>query len=166
MVAEKGIRSAVAFSGPMAQYLDVPGLSRRVVDFCDVDSAKWTQYAADRRWPMSRLYRREGERLLDFERAPRRRRGEPFVTEAEAEVFQRAAPEVNDRVGVMPQEQGRFISSPRQRGASPYPAGAPVIALQRCDGLLAERRRGVLVRWRAPAGDAAACLACASGSWA
>ena len=68
VVAEHGIHAAVAFSGPMAQYLDVPGLARRVVDFCDVDSAKWSQYAADRRWPLSWLYRREGARLLDFER--------------------------------------------------------------------------------------------------
>ena len=74
----------------MAQYLDVPGLSRRVVDFCDVDSAKWTQYAADRRWPMSWLYRREGERLLDFERrAVAGVEASLFVTEAEAEVFRR-----------------------------------------------------------------------------
>ncbi len=38
VVAREGIRQAVAFSGPMAQYLDVPGLSRRVIDFCDLDS--------------------------------------------------------------------------------------------------------------------------------
>ena len=67
-VARHRIRDAVAFSGPMAQYLDAPGLTRRIVDFCDVDSAKWTQYAADRPWPMSWLYRREGARLLAFER--------------------------------------------------------------------------------------------------
>ena len=66
VVAREGIREAVVFSGPMAQYLDVPGLTRRVIDFCDLDSAKWTQYAPDHRWPMSWLYRREGAKLLDF----------------------------------------------------------------------------------------------------
>ncbi|ENO88194.1 MULTISPECIES: TIGR03087 family PEP-CTERM/XrtA system glycosyltransferase [Thauera] len=129
VVAENGIRSAVAFSGPMAQYLDVPGLSRRVVDFCDVDSAKWTQYAADRRWPMSWLYRREGERLLDFERrAAAGVEASLFVTEAEAEVFRRAAPEVGDRVGVMQNGVDAEYFAPANAGASPYPAGAPVIA--------------------------------------
>lgn len=68
VVAREGIRQAVAFSGPMAQYLDVPGLDRRIIDFCDLDSAKWTQYAPDHRWPMSWLYRREGAKLLAFER--------------------------------------------------------------------------------------------------
>ena len=33
VVAREGIHEAVAFSGPMAQYLDVPGLTRRVIDF-------------------------------------------------------------------------------------------------------------------------------------
>jgi len=129
VVAEQGIRSAVAFSGPMAQYLDVPGLSRRVVDFCDVDSAKWTQYAADRRWPMSWLYRREGERLLDFERrAAAAVEASLFVTEAEAEVFRRAAPEVGHRVGVMQNGVDAEYFSPEHAGVSPYPGGGPVIA--------------------------------------
>ena len=97
-VAEHGITRAVAFSGPMAQYLGAHGLARRVVDFCDVDSAKWTQYAADRRWPMSWLYRREGERLLAFERvAAADCDACLFVTEAEADLFRAAAPELSTR---------------------------------------------------------------------
>ena len=60
---------AVVFSGPMAQYLDVPGLTRRIIDFCDLDSAKWTQYAPTR-WPMSWLYRREGARLSPSSAGP------------------------------------------------------------------------------------------------
>ena len=39
-----------------------------LVDFVDVDSAKWTQYAPEHRWPLSWLYRREGQRLLAYER--------------------------------------------------------------------------------------------------
>ena len=129
VVAENGIRSAVAFSGPMAQYLDVPGLSRRVVDFCDVDSAKWTQYAADRRWPMSWLYRREGERLLDFERdAAATVDASLFVTEAEAALFRRAAPALASRVGVMQNGVDADFFSPANAGASPYPSGGPVLA--------------------------------------
>lgn len=128
VVAENGIRSAVAFSGPMAQYLDVPGLSRRVVDFCDVDSAKWTQYAADRRWPMSWLYRREGERLLAFERdAAAAVDASLFVTEAEAALFRRAAPALASRVGVMQNGVDADFFSPANAGASPFPPGGPVL---------------------------------------
>jgi len=127
-VGEHDIRAAVAFSGPMAQYLDVPGLTRRVVDFCDVDSAKWTQYAAEHRWPMSWLYRREGERLLAFEReAAAQVDASLFVTEAEAALFRRAAPEVAHRVGVMQNGVDADFFSPANGGASPYPPGGPVI---------------------------------------
>lgn len=128
VVIEHGIRSAVAFSGPMAQYLDLPGLDRRVIDFCDVDSAKWSQYASDRRWPMSWLYRREGERLLAFERASAARcDASLFVTEAEAELFRGAAPEISARVGVMQNGVDAEYFSPEHRFESPYPPGGPVL---------------------------------------
>ena len=127
-VGEHDIRAAVAFSGPMAQYLGVPGLARRVVDFCDVDSAKWTQYAAEHRWPMSWLYRREGERLLAFEReAAAQVDASLFVTEAEATLFRAAAPELSTRVGVMQNGVDADFFSPANAGESPYPPGGPVI---------------------------------------
>jgi hypothetical protein len=53
------IDAAVVFSSSMAQYAD--GFAGPVlVDFVDVDSAKWTEYAPNHPWPMSWLYRREG----------------------------------------------------------------------------------------------------------
>lgn len=127
-VAQHGITQAVAFSGPMAQYLDAPGLQRRIVDFCDVDSAKWTQYAADRPWPMSWLYRREGEHLLAFERkAAMDSDASLFVTEAEAALFIRSAPEACERTQVMQNGVDADFFSPANGGESPYPAGGPVI---------------------------------------
>lgn len=127
-VARHGIIQAVAFSGPMAQYLDAPGLQRRIVDFCDVDSAKWTQYAADRPWPMSWLYRREGEHLLAFERkAAMDSDASLFVTEAEAALFIRSAPEARERTQVMQNGVDADFFSPANCGESPYPAGGPVI---------------------------------------
>ena len=128
VVHRQGIRRAVAFSGPMAQYLDVAGLMRRIVDFCDVDSAKWTEYAAGRRWPMSGLYRREGEKLLAFERqAAATADAALFVTDAEAEMFRRLAPEVSDRVAAMPNGVDAAFFSPEQAHPDPYPAGGPVV---------------------------------------
>ncbi len=127
-VARHHIRDAVAFSGPMAQYLDVPGLSRRIVDFCDVDSAKWTQYAPDRSWPMSWLYRREGACLLAFERrAAAATEASLFVTEAEADLFRRAAPEVAGKVAAMQNGVDAEFFSPAQDFEVPYPAGGPVV---------------------------------------
>ena len=128
VVACEGIREALAFSGPMAQYLDVPGLGRRVIDFCDLDSAKWTQYAGDHRWPMSWLYRREGRRLLAFERAAAAASDASlFVTDAEADLFRRAAPELAGRVCAMQNGVDADYFSPEHGFANPYPDGGPVL---------------------------------------
>ncbi len=127
-VAKHAIRQAVAFSGPMAQYLDVPGIERRVVDFCDVDSAKWSEYAETRPWPLSWLYRREGRRLLAFERAAALSAdAATFVTEAEADLFRRAAPEAAPRVHALPNGVDTGYFSPEAGYPNPYPQGGPVI---------------------------------------
>ena len=128
VTATQQIRKAVAFSGPMAQFLNVEGLSYRIVDFCDLDSAKWTQYAADRSWPMSWLYRREGIKLLAFEReAAAASNASLFVTGAEAQLFREAAPEVASRVGVMQNGVNAEYFSPEHRFENPYAAGGPVL---------------------------------------
>jgi sugar transferase (PEP-CTERM/EpsH1 system associated) len=98
-VAEHGIDTAVVFSSPMAQYLDgVPDV-RVLVDFVDVDSAKWNEFATSRRWPWSWIYAREGERLLAAERSiAAGAQRSFFVTPAEAALFRRLAPESADKV--------------------------------------------------------------------
>lgn len=64
------ITTALAFSGPMAQYLPPAtrhGLLLRVMDLVDVDSEKWRAYAQQRPWPLAPLYRREARRLGAYE---------------------------------------------------------------------------------------------------
>jgi sugar transferase (PEP-CTERM/EpsH1 system associated) len=53
-------------SSPMADYVRGAGLPV-VMDFVDVDSDKWTQYAGVQRVPRSWAYRLEGRRLRAFE---------------------------------------------------------------------------------------------------
>ena len=54
------------------------------------------------RWPMSWLYRREGERLLAFERSVAQQVSHCFfVTENETELFCNSAPECKGRVEAM-----------------------------------------------------------------
>ena len=101
-VREQGIDTAVVFSSSMAQYVErMPGV-RMLVDFVDVDSAKWSQYAEARSWPMSWLYRREGQHLLAYERemAMRARRSF-FVTESETALFRGLAPECSGAIEAM-----------------------------------------------------------------
>jgi len=53
-------------SSPMAEYVRGAGLPV-IMDFVDVDSDKWTQYAGAQRAPRSWAYRLEGRRLRAFE---------------------------------------------------------------------------------------------------
>ncbi len=123
----RGLDAAVVFSSVMADYL--PARLPALVDFVDMDSAKWTQYAGTHRWPLSWLYRREGERLFAFERAvAQQARHSFFVTEAERELFLAAAPECAARVDAMCNGVDAGFFSPDHGLASPYPAGEiPVV---------------------------------------
>ena len=97
-VQREGFDAVVVFSSSMAQYAEGLGLPM-LVDFVDVDSAKWTQYAGNHRWPMSWLYRREGAKLLAYERALASRALRSFfVTEKETDLFRRLAPECSSKV--------------------------------------------------------------------
>lgn len=69
VLATRPISAIVVFSGQMAQYL--PRRSRFsgriVMDFVDVDSAKFEAYAATRPVPLSTIYRREANLMRRFE---------------------------------------------------------------------------------------------------
>ncbi|WP_026143020.1 MULTISPECIES: TIGR03087 family PEP-CTERM/XrtA system glycosyltransferase [unclassified Thioalkalivibrio] len=123
------VAHAVAFSSAMAQYLPEGSGRTRVVDFVDVDSDKWTQYAPTRRWPMSAVYRREGRRLLAYERqVAQASNASLFVSPAEAEAFRERAPEVAGRVHALNNgvDAGRF-SPDAVAGLDPYPDGVRAI---------------------------------------
>lgn len=128
IVRQHGIRQAVVFSGAMAQYLQGLELDCQVVDFCDVDSEKWTQYAPTKPWPLSWVYAREGRRLLAFERqVAASAQASLFVTQAEADLFKRRAPEVSSRLGVMENGVDGSYFSPDISSPNPFPQGGPVI---------------------------------------
>jgi sugar transferase (PEP-CTERM/EpsH1 system associated) len=93
IVRRERIARAFAYSSPMAQYiLGRPGL-RCIVDFVDMDSAKWTDYARRRPWPVSAVFSREGSRLLAWEQEVAARADATlFVTEEEADLFRNASP--------------------------------------------------------------------------
>lgn len=83
------ITHIVGFSGQMAQYLpaDFDGLA--LMDFVDVDSAKFATYAEqDRRQPLHWVHQREARVLGAYEAAVARRvAASLFVSEAEAALF-------------------------------------------------------------------------------
>jgi sugar transferase (PEP-CTERM/EpsH1 system associated) len=87
-VATHDVETIFVFSGQMAQYVP-PGFRGRVVmDFVDMDSAKFAAYAEEARGPMRWMMRREARLLGAFERAVAARADAGlFVSEAEAAVF-------------------------------------------------------------------------------
>lgn len=87
LVAERPIGSIYVFSGQMAQYLPADG-PPAIVDFVDVDSAKFAQLADGAHGPMRWMLAREARLLAAFERGVARRAAASlFVSEAEAAVF-------------------------------------------------------------------------------
>ncbi|KQV59007.1 MULTISPECIES: TIGR03087 family PEP-CTERM/XrtA system glycosyltransferase [unclassified Duganella] len=97
---QHGIDRIVVFSSPMAQYAEAWPQARRVIDFCDVDSDKWRQYAGRKPWPASALFGYEASRLLRYERRIAAAFDAAlFVSAPEAELFRTLAPESAARTG-------------------------------------------------------------------
>lgn len=123
-VRRRGISKALVFSSQMAQYVEGIALDRLVIDFVDVDSDKWRQYAETRRWPMSAIYRREARLLARFEaNAAERASASLFVTQAEAELFRTANPALGARIHALANGVDTEFFSPDPSRSSPYAAG-------------------------------------------
>lgn len=120
-LASAPIDAAVIFSSAMAQYVEARPELPTLIDFVDVDSAKWTQYAPQHRWPMSWLYRREGRSLLAYERRMALQATRSFfVTDAEVALFAGLAPECAKRVDAVGNGVDSDYFSPDPARASPY----------------------------------------------
>lgn len=63
------IDRVLIFSSSMAQYVsEWVGKDRvTVIDFVDVDSDKWKQYASSKSWPANAIYHREATKLFSYE---------------------------------------------------------------------------------------------------
>lgn len=115
------IDAVVVFCSAMAQYIDRQPRLPRIIDFVDVDSAKWTQYAPNHRWPMSWLYRREGKCLLNYERHIAAAADRSFfVTDAEVALFSKLAPECSVRVDAVCNGVDADYFAPSADIPSPY----------------------------------------------
>ena len=90
ILTDRPIRAVVAYSAQMAHFVpvDLPQDVRFLMDFVDLDSAKYARYGAGQRGPMGWINRREGRVLLDYERSVAGRADmSTFVSEAEAALF-------------------------------------------------------------------------------
>jgi sugar transferase (PEP-CTERM/EpsH1 system associated) len=112
------------FSGVMAQYTrGLKGL-KTLVDFVDVDSAKWRDYAPEHAWPMSWLYRREFAKLLGFEqRVARDATCSFFVTDNEVALFRELSPGQPLRLAALGNGVDADFFAPEPARPSPFAAG-------------------------------------------
>lgn len=83
----------IVFSCNVAQYAEHFAGVPRIMQFHDLNSLKWSQYAERTRFPLRWIYRIEAERLLTYERSIARRFSHALVcTAAEKRDFERCFP--------------------------------------------------------------------------
>jgi sugar transferase (PEP-CTERM/EpsH1 system associated) len=83
----------VVYSSGMAQFVESYSDVPRIMQFTDLDSLKWQQYATYARAPMSWVYAEEARRLLDYERSLARSFSHSLVcTPRELRDFERLIP--------------------------------------------------------------------------
>ncbi|MGC6399184.1 TIGR03087 family PEP-CTERM/XrtA system glycosyltransferase [Sphingomonas sp. FW199] len=88
VLTREPIDAIFVYSGQMAQYLPASGGPRVIMDFVDMDSAKFADYAATARGPMAWMMQREARMMQAFEAAIADRvEASLFVSDAEAALF-------------------------------------------------------------------------------
>jgi sugar transferase (PEP-CTERM/EpsH1 system associated) len=123
-LAAHRIDRVLVFCSPMAQYAENHRSARRVIDFCDIDSEKWRQYAEQKSFPMNLVYRYEAKQLLRYERQiARDYDASLFVSAPEAALFRSLAPESGPKIGHFTNGVDTEYFSPERPYENPFAAG-------------------------------------------
>lgn len=122
LLAERKVDLVLCYSSGMAPFVIGHPQLRRVMDFVDVDSDKWSQYAQAHRGLKRMVYRREARRLAQFERTVAAQfDASVLVSEAEAGFFRRQVPVAAGKVHGIPNGVDGGYWDPRRTCANPYP---------------------------------------------
>lgn len=122
------IKHTVVFSSAMAQYISETDIACSVIDFVDVDSDKWSQYASTKVWPQKWVYQREADLLLEYEKYVTKKCSyATFVSEKEAGLFKQLSPEVENKITYFNNGVDTEYFSPSQNFANPYKPGTKVL---------------------------------------
>ena len=128
LAARQPVERMLVFSSAMAQFVPQQARATRVIDFVDIDSDKWAQYAARKPWPARLIYQREARRLLHYERRIAAQFDAAlFVSPAEAQLFRSLAPLQADKVGHFCNGVDAQYFSQQLALADPYPPGEQAI---------------------------------------
>ncbi len=130
IMSRRPIENIVIFSSPMAQYVSNKAGSthRRIVDFVDVDSDKWAQYARTKSWPLSWIYQREARTLLNYERSIALEfDASVFVSSEERDLFSSLVPESSERCFFIQNGVDTDYFSPDRKYPNPYNKNSKVL---------------------------------------
>ncbi|MGH8145755.1 MAG: TIGR03087 family PEP-CTERM/XrtA system glycosyltransferase [Rhodanobacteraceae bacterium] len=124
VLADQKPELAVCYSSGVAPFiLPFPQL-RRVMDFVDVDSDKWRQYAQAHGGLKGLVYRREARRLAALERTIATQfDASVLVSEAEAGFFRQQVPQAADKVHGIPNGVDADYWNPQREYVNPYRPG-------------------------------------------
>ena len=122
--------AVLIYSGVMGRFVRdiLPPHVPVIFDAEDVDSEKWRSYADSRPWPLSWLYRREADKLLEFERQMSRETTiSLFISEQEANLYKQLAPESVDKIRFRTQGVDSSYFDPNLDYENPYSEGEKVL---------------------------------------
>jgi sugar transferase (PEP-CTERM/EpsH1 system associated) len=129
LVAAGAVDTVLCYSSGVAPLVLHHAGLRRVMDFVDVDSDKWRQYALARRGVARGIFRREAKRLAAFERRVATAfDASIFVSGAEAAFFRTIALDAAGKVHGVANGVDCGYWNPAAGYANPYPDGARAIA--------------------------------------
>jgi sugar transferase (PEP-CTERM/EpsH1 system associated) len=136
--SRRPLDAVFVYSSSMAQYATDCGLAvrgPRVIDFCDVDSDKWRQYAASHAAPARWIYAREARLLTRCERQATRDFDASLVSsEAEAVLLRGIAPCASGKIRVLANGVDAAHYDPAGAWPNPFPAGSrPVVFIGAMD---------------------------------
>jgi sugar transferase (PEP-CTERM/EpsH1 system associated) len=123
------IQKVLIFSSVMAQFVENRNDVEIVVDFVDVDSDKWRQYAEKKQGIARWVYQRESKYLLAYEqKVAQLAKSSLFVSEQEAALFKSLTSALTDKIGHINNGVDVDYFSPDLEFHSPYSANETVIA--------------------------------------
>jgi len=126
----ENISKVLVFSSSMAQYVDKRKYENmsRIIDFVDIDSDKWRQYAESKSWPMNWVYHRESRHLQEYEKHITDSFDySTFVSKDEAKHYMRTHQLDSTKVGYINNGVDTEYFSPANMLVSPYEENEQVI---------------------------------------
>ena len=128
LIATRPIDTIFVFSGQMAQFLPPSFAGRVVMDFVDMDSAKFAAYAQAAQGPMKLVHAREARLLGAFERQVARRADlSLFVSPAEANLFRETLNDpavrvegISNGIDTMSYDPAGIAPAPYAEGPGPH----------------------------------------------